>query len=303
MTQTQHKLRAVILAALMVLSVFAIAFAGTAVADNREVSGDDLTSGDVIFQGETLTEAQITATQATNVEDFSTDNGEVPLTLEGGEIPQDQQTGVYTAGSDTLTVRSPSISDLEINNGNGEDVAGGSLLIDDKMNISVTFNYAVAENMTVSIENEAGVDVTSQFLNNTTADASVLHNSPHDVVNVDETGTAVFTVFDSREVGPDLAEAGTGTYTITAEGAGSLDFGDATQSTTITIVEEDDEAISLDETEVTKGEDVTFTVTGHRVMPQMRPMPRRSSATSGTLLHATITMIPPLMEQSITLRT
>jgi surface glycoprotein (TIGR04207 family) len=36
MTQTQHKLRAVILAALMVLSVFAISFAGTAVADNRE---------------------------------------------------------------------------------------------------------------------------------------------------------------------------------------------------------------------------------------------------------------------------
>jgi hypothetical protein len=75
-----------------------------------------------------------------------------------------------------LTVRSPSISDLEVNNGNGEDVAGGSLLTNDLMNISVTFNYAVAENMTVSIENENGVDVTSTFLNNTTVDASVLQN-------------------------------------------------------------------------------------------------------------------------------
>jgi surface glycoprotein (TIGR04207 family) len=251
MTQTQHKLRAVILAALMVLSVFAIAFAGTAVADNRENSGSDITSGSVIFQGETVTEDDITdvSENVTSVEEFTTDGGDVPLSIEGGEIPQNQATGVYTDGATqgnqtSLTVRSPSISDLDVNNGNGQDVAGGSLLTNDKMNISVTFNYAVAENMTVSIENENGVDVTSTFLNNSTVDASVLQNPAGDAVNVDETGTAVFTVFSTK-----LADAGTGTYTITAEGAGSLDFGDATQSTTITLVEEDNEAISLDSTD------------------------------------------------------
>jgi surface glycoprotein (TIGR04207 family) len=212
MTQTQHKLRAVILAALMVLSVFAIAFAGTAGAANRQLGGDsqnDLENNTVIFQGETLTESDITgvdSAQISSVEEFTTDSGEIPLVLESGEIPQDQQTGIYTTPTDaTLIVRSPTISDLEIFNGNNEDVAGGNLLIGDKMNVSVGFNFATAENITVSVENEAGVDVTSQFFNNTSVDASELQGDGENVVHVDAPNeTAVFTVFASSADGPDL---------------------------------------------------------------------------------------------------
>jgi hypothetical protein len=223
----------------MVLSVFAIAFAGTAGA-NRTLT-ENLESGDVIFQGETLSEADITGSvgdgDTNNVENFTTDTGEVPLRIEGGEIPQDQQTGVYTTGDDTLTVRAPSISDLEVINSENQDVAGGNILIDEKMNISVTFNYANAENMTVSVENEAGIDVTSQFLNETSVNANKTDPAIEgDVVVVDTEGTAVFSVYPTHSGdGPSLARAGTGTYTITAEGAGSLDFGSATQSTTVTI--------------------------------------------------------------------
>jgi surface glycoprotein (TIGR04207 family) len=218
MTQTQHKLRAVILAALMVLSVFAIGFAGLAAADNRyEDTTFALENGSVLFQGEEITPTQITNvdTEVNSVEEFTTDSGEVPLVIEGGTIPQDQQTGIYTADPDgdgdssSLVVRTPSVSDLDIINGNDQDVAGGNLLIGDKMNISVDFNFAPAEDITVSVENEAGVDVTSQFLNNTSVDATTLQGDAENVVHVDAPNeTAVFTVFASSADGPSLADGG-----------------------------------------------------------------------------------------------
>jgi major cell surface glycoprotein (TIGR04216 family) len=46
------------------------------------------------------------------------------------------------------------------------------------------------------------------------------------------------------------------------EGAGDIDDGEAVQSTTVTVIDEEEAAISLNEDSVTKGEKVTFTVTG-----------------------------------------
>jgi hypothetical protein len=46
------------------------------------------------------------------------------------------------------------------------------------------------------------------------------------------------------------------------EGAGDIDDGEAVQSTTVTVIDEEEAAISLDDDQVTTGQKVTFTVTG-----------------------------------------
>ncbi|PNW65363.1 UNVERIFIED_CONTAM: hypothetical protein BEN50_23395, partial [Euhalothece sp. KZN 001] len=277
MTQTQHKLRAAFLAALMVLSVFAIGFAGTAVADNRENVPVDLTDGTVIFQGETISSTNFTNTAAfgggnsiSAVEGFTTDDGNTPLQIVEGEIPQNQATGVYTnsSGGVSVIVREPRVTDLEVLNTNSNDVAGGTLLKSESATIKASVNYAAAENVTLTIE-EDGTDVTNEWFRPgvQTVDASNAsefsdgdqgkYRSINDTVNVTSDG-----VIEWNLTSIPLSNIDVGTYTITVEGDRSLDFGDATQSTTITLTDDDDPSISLDADSVSSGEDLGFSVTG-----------------------------------------
>ena len=187
MTQQSTKHRALLLAAMMVISVFAmsIAFTGAVAADNRfETTGDNVTDGSIIFQGEAFTEAQFTnnsvngEVNVTSVESLTTDSGDVVLTLEGGNIPTDQQTGVYSSaagGADgasdvSVIVREPRVTNFDIDNSNGEDVAGGTLLNDESAAVDVEANYLAAENLSISVEDATGVDVTNEWFTNTSVD-------------------------------------------------------------------------------------------------------------------------------------
>ncbi|WP_121922192.1 HVO_2072 family ArtA-dependent S-layer glycoprotein, partial [Haloplanus aerogenes] len=60
----------------------------------------------------------------------------------------------------------------------------------------------------------------------------------------------------------DLSDLNTGTFTITLAGTDDLDFGEASQSTTVTVTGDDDVSLDLDSSRVTRGEDVTFRIRG-----------------------------------------
>jgi surface glycoprotein (TIGR04207 family) len=240
MTQQSTKHRALLLAAMMVISVFAmsIAFTGAVAADNRfETTGDNVTDGSIIFQGEAFTEAQFTndsdgsgavEVNVTSVESLTTDSGDVVLTLEGGNIPTDQQTGVYSSAAGgangasdvSVIVREPRVTNFDIDNSNGEDVAGGTLLNDESAAVDVEANYLAAENLTVIVEDATGVDVTNEWFTNTSVDGSVSSQPFADVL---------ITQGESVQWNLSAATLGAlepGTYTLTVEGDENLRCGD-----------------------------------------------------------------------------
>jgi len=236
MTTQSHKRRAVILAALMVLSVFAVsvAFVGTAAAGDREVSADA-----TIFQGED------------NITFNSTDFGSQQLVGQSGNaegliltspIPETQTPGTYGAGGNNTTVVEPKITDFDILNEDGNDVSGSTLLIPSSSTnekVVVDYNFGAAEDIELTVTDADGLDVTSEWT-----------SSPKNATD----GTAQIT-FDSTNVD-------TGVYTFEVAGAGDLDFGDATQTTTITVIDEESASITAGTANIVTGEDLTFTVTG-----------------------------------------
>jgi surface glycoprotein (TIGR04207 family) len=210
MNTNTKQLRAVILAALMVLSVVAgtMALTGLAAADNRDqASGPDADLNNtsyVVFQGEALRADQIlNNTDATVVEDYI-NSDDVELRLVDGEIPEDQPTGKYKIDGEAsdfdVTVRTPSINDIAVNNENGQDVAGGGTLLnnDSGVEIVVDYDFRFAENITTSLESEVGgttIDVTDRLITNTSVDGNV--SNPYDDVrtsNSSEEATVTYVI-------------------------------------------------------------------------------------------------------------
>ncbi len=269
-----NELRAVVLAALMVFSVFGgtIAFAGAASAitydrgTGNAAAYDTVTSigdvgpGEIIFQGEEdiqLKDGSGGNLAAAEFERASGDNAGVPLSI---PVDTDQTTGTYeTSGGVTVTVASPSISTFDVQNqplgtsagvGAGSDVNGGTLVADGSgAHVEVNYNFEEAESVELTVEDENGVDVTNEILAGS-ADAVA--------DGTDTSGN------DVTPVGIDLDPTGLdeGEYTFSISGTEDLDFGDATQSTTVQIVTEETANLDLSSDEVVQGENVDFTIDG-----------------------------------------
>ena len=266
-----NELRAVVLAALMVFSVFGgtIAFAGAASAITYDRGGnvdyDTETSvgpvgpGEIIFQGEEdiqLKDGSGGNLAAAEFERASGDNAGVPLSI---PVDTDQTTGTYETASSgsTVTVASPSISTFDVQNeplsagvGAGSDVNGGTLVADGSgAHVEVNYNFEEAESVELTVEDENGVDVTNEILAGS-ADAVA--------DGTDTSGN------DVTPVGIDLDPTGLdeGEYTFSISGTEDLDFGDATQSTTVQIVTEETANLDLSSDEVVQGENVDFTIDG-----------------------------------------
>jgi len=244
MTNTNDKIRAVVLAALMVLSVFAgtIAFTGAASAENTDAGntapatvylGDenidvsnvpDITTSLVGIAGEADgTTASISDLQNA---DITETNGFV----EGGYSDQDD-------GNIILSVREPQISDLTIETPNGADVTDGTVTNDqDELNVTAEWNFARYENVTITVEDEDGLEVQSQLGN--------------DLEITDSDDVATLTGVDDLD---------SGEYTVTVEGEEDLDG--TTRSATFTIRDEEN-TITLSESTVTQGDSTVATVTG-----------------------------------------
>ena len=273
-----NELRAVVLAALMVFSVFGgtIAFAGAASAitydrgTGNAAAYDTVTSigdvgpGEIIFQGEEdiqLKDGSGGNLAAAEFERASGDNAGVPLSI---PVDTDQTTGTYETASSgspptrvTVTVASPSISTFDVQNqplsagvGAGSDVNGGTLVADGSgAHVEVNYNFEEAESVELTVEDENGVDVTNEILAGS-ADAVA--------DGTDASGN------DVTPVGIDLDPTGLdeGEYTFSISGTEDLDFGDATQSTTVQIVTEETANLDLSSDEVVQGENVDFTIDG-----------------------------------------
>jgi major cell surface glycoprotein (TIGR04216 family) len=238
MNTRNKQTRAVILAALMVLSVFAasVAFVGTAAAADRAVAVNG-----TMFQGE----------EDFNFSNFDSDpvqlvgsSGNAEGLILSDPISQTQTLGTYenpNNASQTITLAEPKITNFDIKNNAGNDVAGGTYVQGNGAGeVLVEYNFGDAEGITITVEDDTGLDVTSEMVTgsatNTTSDAVTFPITP-DTVDV-------------------------GTYTFTVEGADDLDFGAATQSNTITVTDEVTATLTLSTTEVVQGSNVQFTVTG-----------------------------------------
>ncbi|SEA24436.1 major cell surface glycoprotein, partial [Haloplanus vescus] len=173
-------------------------------------------------------------------------------TLEVPDIPQDQATGRYTTnGSNNapgVTVQRPRVTTLDVNNQYGEDIAGGSVPQGNETtgsgNLTVVgaWNYRTAEDLELTIENENGLNVTGTAV---------------------ESGGNIRTATSGDvNYNVDLSDLNTGTFTLTLEGTDDLDFGEASQSTTITVTGDDDVTLDLDQSTATRGQDVTYTIRG-----------------------------------------
>ncbi|WP_148415077.1 HVO_2072 family ArtA-dependent S-layer glycoprotein [Haloferax sp. KTX1] len=263
MTKIKNQTRAILLAALMVTSVFVgtIALTGSAAAERGDLDADNenfnktIAAGDRVFLGEEInTDAGFAENNslltgvAGNAEGVTLDlNSPIPQSTD------DQPLGTYStdgvSGSPSVTLLSPRITDSEVLTGGGGDVTGSAISSGDADNLYVNaeYNYESAEKVEVTVEDASGTDITNEVLNGTDAfidDGSIGGTSP-----------------SAGGVALDMSGQDAGEYTISLEGAEDLDFGSASETLTLTISSQDEVGLELDSESVTQGTDVQYTVT------------------------------------------
>ncbi|WP_167467382.1 S8 family serine peptidase [Haloarcula quadrata] len=177
-------------------------------------------SGDRVFQGQESIQF--------GSQDFDTLTG-VSGDAEGQvlstPIPQDQTTGTYSADGTlntfSVVVGQPRISDYEILNESGKDIAGSSVadVNAENLEVVVEYNFAKYEGIDLTIENPNGLESQGYVV-----------NSPNPV-QASGSGTQTVT-FDVN-----LSDEDAGTYAITAEGTDDFDFGKASVSALVTVRE------------------------------------------------------------------
>jgi len=213
-------------------------------------SDGTVSDGAIIFQGEDNLgfSGPNAPTSASELSRAGGANEGTPLDR---PVAQDAPTGTYDLnGGDTgdggfaVTVQTPRVTTLDVNNNNGEDVNGGTLVADQtNANVEIEYNYGASEDIELTVEDSSGTEVTNEILDDSEPDA---------VENVDSDQTATIAI--------DPSQVDEGEYTFTATGIEDLDFGDATRSTTVTIASDRNAELSLGNDEATQGENVGFTI-------------------------------------------
>ena len=144
-----------------------------------------------------------------------------------------------SSGTDDVVVERPSVRSLDVYPGSstGETEVDGSSVPASVGTLTVEprFNFAPADDATLIVENEAGLEVTGELTANPRVTAS------------------------GQTVTLDVADLSTGTYTIRVEGADELDHVNAT--TTVRIRSEA-RTVTLSRTTVARGEPTVATVSG-----------------------------------------
>ena len=261
-----HKLRAVILAAVMVFSV--IAMSGAAAGEIERGTGPgnvqydvvdetgDVQSGAIVFQGEEDIEFRNNTTDGVIPAAELRRNDQVGGEILSVPIPQDQPTGQYNnrAGFN-VTVDSPRITTFDVNN-NNTDINGGTLTTDQTdATVDIEFNFQESERIDLTIEDEGGVDVTNEFLQ---GGANATINASEAAV-----GGPVSEVNDPGDVTINITPANVdeGEYTFTAEGDDDFEFGQASQSTTVNVISDQKSSIELGQDPAIQGDNNDFTIT------------------------------------------
>jgi len=166
------------------------------------------------------------------------------------DIPTDQTTGTYSADGSTpindsnpgFTVLEPAITESEVR------LAGQTNDVDQvnpgtSVEVYAEWNFGDAENVSLTVEDESGTEITNQVLNSS-AGNKTLTNSSGDMALL--------------ELGGEDA----GEYTVIFEGSTDLDYGDVVQEYTITKTNDDTVSLELAESSATQGDNVEYTVSG-----------------------------------------
>jgi len=214
----------------------------TGPADGRSDSDGDgkyetVGPNSVVYQGEGDLEFANDVI-ASSFERASGSNEGVPLEM---PIPTDQTTGTYDGpspfGNGGLTVSTPRVTTLEVQNNADSDVSGGILNTNqDNAVVYTEYNYENAEDIELTVEDEDGLDVTDEIVDN-----SATRNGDGDIA-----------------IDPSAVDAGE--YTFEVAGVDDLDFGDASDTVTVTISSSQKASLSLAEDEVVQGANLKYTV-------------------------------------------
>ncbi|WP_089650318.1 HVO_2072 family ArtA-dependent S-layer glycoprotein, partial [Halobacterium hubeiense] len=214
----------------------------TGPADGRSDSDGDgkyetVGPNSVVYQGEGDLDFA-NDLSASSFERASGSNEGVPLEM---PIPSDQTTGTYDGpspfGNGGLTVSTPRVTTLEVQNNAGSDVSGGILNTNqDNAVVEVEYNYDNAEDIELTVEDEDGLDVTDEIV-----DSAATRNGDGSIA-----------------INPSAVDAGE--YTFEVAGVDDLDFGDASESVSVTISSSQTASLSLAEDEVVQGANLQYTV-------------------------------------------
>lgn len=301
---TNKKLNAIVLTALMVLSVLAIS--GSGLGANVQRGGDERAFNPgvggpnqvvitedkpVVFRGEDdvdMVDENGTEIDPSNLIGVSGDAEGIPLET---PIPEDQVLGQYAVNGQRdqpgVTVQQPRVTDLELLNERGADVADSSVPEDEIILVRAEWNYEEAEDLDLNVLDENGNEVTGDVLANADQlsedQISELNgpyaDTPQAVTNPGQRGTGTErvylqgagqfndtafenTTFQDAFWAIDLSDQDAGNYTITIEGWDELDFGPASQSASLDVTTEDDIQLDLDNDSATRGEYVPYTIRG-----------------------------------------
>jgi major cell surface glycoprotein (TIGR04216 family) len=206
-------------------------------------------------------------------------------------IPQDQARGQYAinglAAQAGVTVQTPRITDIDALNQRGVDVSDSSIPEDEILLVRAEWNFEEAEDLDIEVLDENGNEITGDVLTGVNSLSMQQRDSltgayaefPEMVGRVGVRGTGTTSVFlqgvgqfdqdqlnntsvDAAYWAIDLSDQNAGEYTITVEGWDDLDFGAASQSTTVELTTETDVEFELDQDSATRGQYVPFTIRG-----------------------------------------
>jgi major cell surface glycoprotein (TIGR04216 family) len=207
----------------------------------RDSSGD-IGPGAIVYQGEddiTFVDknGDPIPGQPSSIERTGGANEGEPLEV---PIPRDQPTGSYESPTGTpYTVSTPRISSLDVTNQNGADVSGGSVNVDSatELTVDAEYNFQNAERLEVVVEDSDGLDVTDEVVEG----ASIV-SSANGEISVDLNEQQL----DNEE------------YTVNVAGEDDLDY--VTREVSFDVTSGEDASITVDSDQVTRGEDVGFTI-------------------------------------------
>lgn len=261
---------------------------GVGGANNVQISDDK----PVVFQGERNIEFL-------GPEGFPLDAGQLVGVAGNAEgvplespIPQDQERGQYTTTGESdapgVTIQTPRVTELDLLNERGIDVGGANVQEDETLLVRAEWNFEQSEDLELVVRDQNGNTVTGDVL----ADADQLSDAqrnelsgpyadlPERVVNPGQRGTGTGVVYlqglgqfsdgelansselDAAYWALDVSDLQSGDLSITVEGWDDLNFGAASQTTTVNVQSEDDVNLDLEDEGATRGQNVLFTVRG-----------------------------------------
>ncbi|MFD1570525.1 HVO_2072 family ArtA-dependent S-layer glycoprotein, partial [Halorubrum laminariae] len=239
----------------------AAATGGGGTTSERTAGGEEAFDGSTVYQGED-------DLIFTNQSEGDISVGELQKTAGNAEgtslslpIPEDASTGTYAVDGDSdnfgVIVQQPRIttSEVQLDGDDISQIATSRATADNGLSINASWNFEEAENITVTVEDSSGADITREVVDPDTS--STATEVDGDIILNGETGTV-----GSASVGLNLNDQDAEEYTVVFEGSDDLDYDSVVQEYTIETTNQDTVTVDTAEDTVTRGDNLQYTVSG-----------------------------------------